>query len=163
MWRTVSLVGPHGDRHFCNARTGSGRLDQRFRSKLHSVGTKIEPRGKVPGETSHAAIDVANAGAEKKIQDAGENRSTQVAMVPGHGALFDLAQETVADDEVVSGTPLLDEAGDFREIVTAVGVAENDECAASLGNAAAKGAAVSLNVGVDDSCSMIHCSVLRSV
>src|SRR6266851_7358470 len=113
MGRTVSLVGPHGDRNFCDSSTSYGRLDQRFGSKLHSVGAEIEPSSKFAGKPSHAAIDVANASTEKQIQDAGENRSTQVAVVPGHGAFFDLAQETVADDEVVSGTPLFDEARDF--------------------------------------------------
>ena len=114
-------------------------------------------------KTAHPAIDIADSRAEKQIQNTGQNRSTQVAMVPGHGAFFDLAQETVANHEVVPGAPLFDKAGDFREIVTTVGVAENDERAASFRDSTAEGAAVSLNVGVDDSCSVLHRDIYRSV
>src|SRR6266481_1698004 len=98
MRRTVALVGPHGDRDFGDASASSGRLDQGFGSELHPVGAEIEAGSKLTRETTHSAIDVADAGAKEEVQNAGEDRRTQMAVVPGHGAFFDLAHETVADD-----------------------------------------------------------------
>src|SRR6266478_5528259 len=126
MGRPVSLIGPHGNGNFCDSRTRSGRLDQRFGSKLHSVGPEIEASGKLAGEAAHAAIDVADARAKKQIQNTRENRGAELSVVPGHGAFFDLAQKPVTNHEVVSGMPLLNKPRDFRKIVTAVSVTEND-------------------------------------
>ena len=70
-------------------------------------------------------------------------------MVPRHGPLFDIAQEAVANDEIMSLPPLLHKPPNFPEIVTTIRVAEDDEFAARLLNSLSQCRAVAFDGGVN--------------
>src|SRR6266478_1763809 len=71
-------------------------------------------------------------------------------MMPGHGAVFDLALEAIPDHEFITFAPFGDEAGRFRKVVAPIGVAQNNKFAMSFFDALAQCAAVALYGGVDN-------------
>ena len=74
--------------------------------------------------------------------------------MPGHGAIFDLALEAVAYDKLKSLTPLVDEPRYFREIMAAISVTEDDECATGLLDSFAQRTSVSLDARMYNACAM---------
>ena len=90
---------------------------------------------------AHAAVGVADAGAEEEVQDAGEHRVADVAVQPRHRARVDVVHP-VAHDELGARVELLDEARDLVEVVGQVGVGHDDVVAARGGEAGQVGAAV---------------------
>ena len=90
---------------------------------------------------AHAAVGVADAGAEEEVEHAGEHRVADVAVQPGHRAGLDVLHP-VAHHEVGALLELLDEARDVVEVVGEVGVGHHDVVAARGGEAGQVGAAV---------------------
>ena len=69
-------------------------------------------------------------------------------MVPGHGPFLDFALESISYDEFIALAPLGDKAGYFRKVVTAIGIAHDDELAAGLFNSFAQRTAITLEPSV---------------
>ena len=90
---------------------------------------------------AHAAVGVADAGAEEEVEDAGEHRVADVAVQPRHRARLDVLHP-VAHHELRAVVELLDEARDVGEVVGQVGVGHHDVVAARRGEAGQVGAAV---------------------
>ena len=132
--RTVATVGPHSDWHFGNARSGLGRFDERLRGKLHSDGAKIQFGCQRLGHTPHATINVTDPGTEEEIQYSGEYRRAEMAMMPRHCAIFYFARKPIANYKFIAFSPLGDEPTDLAEVVTAIGVAKDNELSARLLN-----------------------------
>src|SRR5579864_5297463 len=84
-------------------------------------------------------------------------------MMPRHRALLDLALKTVADNEFVAGAPFLDKTRDFRKVVAAVCVTQNNEVPRSLFNPLTQRASVSLDAGMRHARAMLFCYRDRAV
>ncbi len=102
---------------------------------------QVEPRQHVAPQRAHAAVGVADAGAEEDVEDAGQDRVADVAVQPRHRARVDVVHP-VAHHELGAVVELLDEARDLVEVVGQVGVGHDDVVAARGGEAGEVGAAV---------------------
>ena len=110
---------------------------------------QVQARQHVAPQRAHAAVRVADAGAEEDVEDAREHRVADVAVQPRHRARVDLVHP-VAHDELGALVEVLDEARDLVEVVREVGVAHHDVAAAGGGEAGQVGAAVAAARLVDD-------------
>ena len=103
---------------------------------------EVEPWKHVAAHGAHAAVRVPHAGAEEDVEDAGQDRVADVAVMPRHRAGLDVVHP-VADDELGARVELLDEARDVVEVVGEVGVRHDDVVAGRGSEAGQVGAAVS--------------------
>src|SRR5437667_9470697 len=126
----VTPIRPHRDWHFAQARAGFGRLDQRLGRKLHPRCAEIEAPGDISSHPAHATVDVAHSRSKKQPKQPRKDRGADILMVPRHGAIFDFAVETVANNKFVTFTPLGHKPGYLGEVMAAIGVTQDDECAA---------------------------------
>ena len=110
---------------------------------------QVQPRQHVAAQRAHAAVRVADAGAEEDVEDAGQDRVADVAVQPRHRARVDVVHP-VAHDELGALVEVLDEARDLAEVVREVGVGHHDVAAARGGEAGQVGAAVAAPRLVDD-------------
>ena len=149
-WRQPSrkleslLSPPRGWYSIGNSRMSSFSFDgpdHHLGGELHAGRAQVEPRQHVAPQRAHAAVRVADAGAEEDVEDAGEDRVADVAVQPRHRARVDVVHP-VAHDELGALVELLDEARDLAEVVREVGVAHHDVAAARGGEAGEVGAAV---------------------
>ncbi len=111
-----------------------GGPDDHLGGELHAGRAQVEPGQDVAAQAAHAAVGVADAGAEEHVEHAGQHRVADVAVQPGHRARVDVVHP-VAHDEVGAVLELLDEARDLAEVVGQVGVAHDDVLAARGGEA----------------------------
>jgi hypothetical protein len=148
--RSIAAVGAEHGRNFFETQPEELGLDDHLGGELHAGGAQVHPAVGFGGKGAHAAVEVADAGAEEESAKEGEGRVADVAILPGHGAGLDAASEAVAHHEVGAGTQALQKAGDVREVVAAVGIAHEDEAAAGGGDAPAQGVAVALGGDGDD-------------
>src|SRR5947208_983574 len=107
------------------------------------------------GHPSHATVNVAHSRPEKKIQNAGENRRPNVAMVPRHGPLLDLSLKPIAINKLVTLTPLLNEPANLAEVMATVGVTQNDEFASRFLDSLTQRAAIALDRNIHNSCATL--------
>ena len=115
--------------------------DDHLGGELHPGRAQVQPGQHVAADRPHAAVRVADAGAEQEVEDAGQDRVADVAVQPRHGAGMDVVHP-VAHHELGAGLELLDEARDLVEVVGEVGVGHHDVAAAGGGEAGEVRAAV---------------------
>ena len=120
-WRQPSrkleslLSPPRGWYSIGNSRMSSFSLEARMTiSEANSMPgrAQVEPRQHVAAQRAHAAVRVADAGAEEDVEDAGEHRVADVAVQPRHRARVDVVHP-VAHHELGAVVELLDEARDL--------------------------------------------------
>ncbi len=115
--------------------------DHHLGGELHPGRAQVEPRQHVAAQRAHPAVGVVDAGAEQQVQEAGQQRVADVAVVPRHRARVDVLHP-VADHDVGAVVELGDEPRDLVEVVGQVGVDHHDVAAAGGGEAGQVGAAV---------------------
>ncbi len=99
--------------------------DDHLRGELHPGRAQVQPRQDVAPQGAHAAVGVADAGAEEEVQDARQDRVADVAVKPRHGARLDVVH-AVADDHLGAVFERRHEARDLAEVVGQVGIGHDD-------------------------------------
>ena len=130
-----------GDRKLADVELLLRRADDHLGGELHAGGAQVERGQDVAPEAAHAAVRVADAGAEEEVQRAAEQRVADVAVDPVHRAGLDVVHP-VAHDELRAVAQLLDEVRDLVERIRHVGVEHHDVLAARRGEAREVGRAV---------------------
>ena len=105
------------------------------------VVRRSSDRQDVAPEAAHAAVRVADAGAEEEVQRAAQQRVADVAVDPVHRARLDVVHP-VAHHELGAVAQLLDEVRDLVERIRHVGVEHHDVLAARRREAGEVGRAV---------------------
>ena len=126
-----------------------GGADHHLGGELHPGGAQIELGQHVPPQRPHAAVGVVDPGAEEQVEEAGQQRVADVAVMPGHRAGMDVLHP-VADHHVGAVLQFRDETGDLVEVVGEVGVRHHDVLPASDDETGRVGAAVAAIGLVDD-------------
>ena len=109
------------------------RLDHHLAGEFHAVAIQLERARKASrliARRPQWASSIARA--EEEVEDAGQRRIADIAVLPGHGAGGDAALEARAHAQIGALDQLADHRHGLAEIVGAVGVAE-DEIAAARG------------------------------
>ena len=127
--RAIAQVGGKGGGNFGDGLAQQRRLDDHFAGELHARPLQAQPVEAVAGERAQAAMGVVDARAEQYVEQAGQGRIADVAVLPGHGARLDAALESRAHAEIGATEQLADHRRRFHEIVGAVGVAHHEEAA----------------------------------
>ena len=139
----LALAGVVLDIDLTDIEAELGCADHPLGGELHPGRPQVEPRQQVAAEGAHAAVGVGNARAEEEVEQAGQDRISDVAVQPRHGSLVDF-REAVADHHVGALLERLQEARDLGEIVGVVGVTHEDVGAARGSEAGQVGGAVAL-------------------
>ena len=137
------------DRELGDPQVLLGGPDHHLRGELHAGRAQVQARQHVAAQRAHAAVGVADAGAEEEVEQAGEDRVADVAVQPRHRARLDVVH-AVADHQLGALFELRDEARDLVEVVGQVGVGHHDVAAARGGEAGEVGAAVAAPALVHD-------------
>ena len=111
---------------------------------FHAGGVQPEVEHGLATEAAQAAVEVTDGDAEQGAPQPRQHRVADPAVQPRHGARLDATGEPVAHHQVVAGPQALDELVERREVIGVVGVAHDDERAASGADAAHQRCAVTL-------------------
>jgi len=130
-----------GDRELADVELLLRGPDDHLGGELHAGRAQVQARQDVAPEAAHAAVRVADAGAEEEVQRAAEDRVADVAVDPVHRAGLDVVHP-VAHHELGAVAQRLDEARDVLERVRHVGVEHHDVLAAGGAEAREVGRAV---------------------
>ena len=151
----LAAVGVERDRDLGGVGAAQGRLDDHLGGEFHSGTALFELFVMRFGEAAHAAIDVVNRTLEPSARQARRKSGiAEPSMQHRHRAGHDGAtpgRETAALDQVVALAQFFQKAGNLAEVITAVGIAHDDEASASRGYPAHQGAAVAPRRNIDDS------------
>ena len=99
--------------------------DDHLRGELHAGRAQVQPRQHLAAQRAHAAVRIADAGAEEEVEQAREDRVADVLMQPRHRPRLDVVH-AVADRHLRPVLQRRDEAGDLFEVVGQVGVGHHD-------------------------------------
>ena len=144
-------VAPQRRRHLHDSHAAFCRLQQHFAGEFESIRLDIHPFERFPRKGSQSALGVTDTGVEEQVHERRQRGRAQVAVLPGHGARTDTAQEPIPHDKIRALMEGPHERGNVRKIVALVGVAHDDETAAGLLDSKPQGAPVPAHGGEDDS------------
>src|SRR5260370_41302989 len=103
------------DRHFGGSQFHLHRLQHHLGSVFPGVRLNVHPDQRVARDPAHAAMDIREFAGVEGVEDPGGQRSSEITMQAGHGAVFDVAFEARAHDEFVAFPKFFHERSDLAE------------------------------------------------
>src|SRR5262249_864331 len=151
------------DGHFTDLLLVQAGANDHLAGELHTRRLKTQSLVSILTEAAKAAVSVANRAAKEQVQNPGEDRIANVAMMPGHGPGPNAAPEAVSHHQFVTGTQALDEGIKIAEIVGVVRVAHDDVATPCCGDPCLKRTSVAALLDGNDPGAVVFGNGWRTV
>src|SRR5438270_13419121 len=117
---TAAQVFVQSDGNFRNPGTELRRLDNEFRSELHSRGAKVHAIVDGARKSAHSAVRISDTSMEKKIKQRGQAGIADIFVVPRHRSALDAAAKPIPHHYIVAFSPHGHKVGNLAKIVAGI-------------------------------------------